>query len=971
MGVGAAGYQQYQDPNSSSQPGTDQTIVNNPDQQNVQGSGPGGATVVINQDSLIPPGPSQQGMPGTSRGASATVSGDVNASVPNLVAGTSTTSVFGNLFTSLTTGSSSDDSDDMLSLFSQSGAATATGGTLNMNSLVGPLLAGSGGGTASSASTVLQALSTTQLNAVLPSVTDDSGTTSQTGSTTSQTSTTTTTKGQSTDGLSSTDESTVYQTLVAYADLDNINPPLTPDQKAMITGKLQILAQDISDDNSNGTATGLSGSSETDVESALANMLGSDPSLSASDQTALSSALSTIAYSAVSASSPNALGEMGSTDSAQVLQALLQYTGAGSNMDSGSQLTADQQKLVTTQLTALAQAIATQNASGGPNPLTSSDPNTLLTTFENMLNLNNNTTMSSDDQTLLIGYLTTAANGLGATNSANGVTPPTSPLYTEMNSTSSSDVLTALTTMATNGGMTSDQLQQIMPQPQTIAGQIAQSNSSGGTAGLDSPDSTTVSDELTALIGADNDPTLSDGTKSILSAFVKTVSTSIASTNKDFYTQETYSSDPKIIFQGLMNLSNVNNNKNLSPTEKTAIASYLTLMAQAIGFMSQVRATIVSLEADLRQDEAHGKLSEIQSESTLALQAFTKNMNQISSNLDSQLAAIVRQLLLEIFLPIIAAIIAIIAVILIIVTLGAATPVAIGLIAATVAMTAASIAADATISAISQAAEASGTTFNNTAAEAANCAIQAFVMALMVLFTLGIAAPAMAADLTETAAETVFETVKNVVNAVMKEMAENGMKDIGDAIGKTTKNEAVTMGGMAMSTLFTSGLGPDLLTQLFEKMGMNKADAAIVAMVASLLLMITMLTALEGALDAVMGDVGAAAKGATAVGKGAAGASGGSTDMIDLTESSVSDITSTLASAKDAASVEKELNALDKAVNEIQTDLNQAEAVLNPIMQELPNVVQESQSVGVDVSAAASTSTTTSASSSSTATSSV
>lgn len=460
-------------------------------------------------------------------------------------------------------------------------------------------------------------------------------------------------------------------------------------------------------------------------------------------------------------------------------------------------LTTDQKNALKGKLALVAEDIAGRDDSDSlKQGLMSSDSKTVFTALKALFSKQ----YSDQESDELADTLTDASVSIASMNAACGTKVPDNPLYTQMNSTDAGEVLKALTALVPK-----DQLAEVQASLENLAAQIAVNNKTGKPYGIDSANADTLRATLAKCLGYD-DPDLVTG---VLAQVLSGISQQYAKINLARYNEMVNSTDPTIVKQGLMGLSNINYDKSLSTQEKTAALDYLSILSKALAFMSTVRASITIMEGKIKQLEAQGKLAQIESMTKVAQGVFTKSLSDISQNLTSEIEQKKHEELMTWLMPLITAVVALISIAITVATLGIAGPLAIALIAVTVAMTTFTI-VEQTTHCVTNALQSAGIT-DPVQQAAINFAIQLAITILVGAATFGAALPAMAAN-----------------------VAARGALVI--------TGEAVAMGMMAASTLLSSGLISAGFTELFKKIpGVSEEVASYLAMAVTMLLSLVMI----------------------------------------------------------------------------------------------------------------------------------
>lgn len=769
MGSVGAGNQQYNDPswlsNFLQQHAGEQINVN---------TGPGGITIQIGTESVFI-GPSQTGVTQTFRGHVILTSGDVDASLPFLVPGT-TQFTLNNSWSSY-----------FINYITRGGG---TGDPFGLD-----FGEGSGEG--------------------LPS-----GLTMATPT-----------------DLTSTDPDTVFNALLDFTGVDD-NSALTDDQKAAFKETLRGIAQQIADKNKSGGCPDLASGDMQQITDFLTSLIPSDSRLSAGDLEIFSAVLS---EGATAICANEYTSGLSSTDEAAVYDSLLAFTG----FDKDPNLTPEQQAAFQERLHALAHSIALQNASGHPDPaLSSFDPQTVATYIASQMDLSS---LSADDQVLFQTAMGIASGAIASLNAASGKPAVQPEVMQNMQSTDPTVVLDGLISLLKAQGMTDEQIAAIQANLTTLAQTIATKNGTPGGSGLDICDSDSLNAVLIALMGADFDPT-----NTSLATAIGLIAKEYSSVNTKYYNELTRSTDPDIVYDGLLHLSNVLNNPNLTPDQVAQAMDYLKLMAVALAFMSKVRAKISIMEAEFRKQETEGKLANIRDQTKVAQNAYTSGIKELETNLKKILDALAQAALWKWLGPLIMVFLALIMIAMTIATgpagLALMGPIMCAVMVATIVAMSTVMVLQQTTSFMTKLADAMGI-HDKAGQDALSFGIQALILAIMIVATLGAATGlAMTQMLSQITIRAMIVELMNV--------------SVGTVVCTTI--------GLVTGCVVQSGLLNDALMALFKKMGLNEQAAAIAAMVTTIVLMLVMMFAMMAAAPSIGGNATrTASTSATAVGTNA------------------------------------------------------------------------------------------------------
>lgn len=307
---------------------------------------------------------------------------------------------------------------------------------------------------------------------------------------------------------------------------------------------------------------------------------------------------------------------------------------------------------------------------------------------------NDNVTYTSDSSDYTVSFFDSSTppppTGSGSTTSTTTTasattTPPPVVLsddqLAELHGLSSKDsatVLAQLKQIVTQDGSTisPDQLTVL----KALSAQIAASNQGLDIDGLDSSDQALVQAGLL---------TLYTGSDPKIIAMIGSLSTSIAKVNTQL-AKDLASTDPAVVQKALTAMVDMSS---LTPKQAGAANSYLRLLADALSFMSEVRATMSTEEAEFTNATAQAKLDITKGMQALALQQYQVQTSDILANLTSNIqtladnaAAEAHQQLMGILGPIITVFTTLVAIAITAFTLGLASPLAAFMIAASVAM---------------------------------------------------------------------------------------------------------------------------------------------------------------------------------------------------------------------------------------------------------------------------------------------
>ncbi len=643
--------------------------------------------------------------------------------------------------------------------------------------------------------------------------------------------------------LTSTDKSVVLKALTKFTGLDT-NPGLTADQKASFSDILDQMASQIASGNKNGPIKELASGDAQEISNYLTGLVPSNH-LSDDDKAILESTLSSAASTITS---NEYLSGLQDKDPKEVLSALMSFTGI--DKDPALDGNPTERKALLDKLTDLANAIAKQNASGKPDPaLLSFDPKTIGTYLLSQVDLSS---LPKTDQILFTNYVSQAAGSMGSLNAVSGQPLPKTALMQNMESTDPAVVQTALQGMLSAQGLSDSDIASLKDNLLALATTIATKNGSPDGSGLDITDADTLKQVLTNLLGASTVA----GNDLLLKA-IASIATAFAAENTNYYSILAKSGDATVVFDALRHLSNIDHNPNLTPQEKQMALDYLKLMATALAFMSQIRAKVSMLEAELRKQESSGKLATIKDQTQAAQHTFTTGIDKIQKDLQSMLDALAMKALMKILGPIIMVIIAIIMAIITIFSFGTAAPVAAAIMVAVIVVMTVLAIADQAGEIFKKMSESMGVK-SKEGQEGIAAAIQAIIMAIACVVTFG-------------AASVMFGALRGAQAAI--QAVQKVLKELfGNMTKKLMQQFIMFFVGQAMNILMSSGLLTDGLTKMFKAMGMNDHDAEIASMVTTMILMLAMMVAMVACAGNAAGAGANAAKDAAETGAGAGGA---------------------------------------------------------------------------------------------------
>lgn len=835
-------------------PDQSQTLSKSPEQLAVQ-AGPNGSFTIIQKDQLIPPGPSQQGMIGTQKGADAKMASTLEADAPQLVPARifdySALHSFVEYFTSFsqqntneqqaavpqnqTQYSTSDESESNFSIFQFAGSTPQTNNAHAANASSTPH------GNAQN--------STASANSAQPA--QNTGT-----------------------------ETTLYTTLMADANLPSLH--LSKANTEFIKQEIQTLAQRMSTAEKNGET--FTQASPRALLNKMLHLLGTpeDTSMSPEQKGVLYTALkqmTDVMAQTNAVAQQSLLAQLKQSTDPQTLFSILQNF---SGVKDDSMLTPEQKKAIDKALKSLANEIGKANASGKPlSFLSSSDPKELQAALNKLLGIEPSIAetvtgtrqpshgMSSGDMKALENALASISGNISSINEHT---------YEQNAKTLRGQNQGAITTYLNNT------LLPLFPQQDaahlsscinTLSQAIAAGNASDPSA-LQSANAQTIQTYLQSLIEKQGEPL-----SPMMNSIIEKLSSIIANQNEQIALHTICTSTDylctRIALGNLVALpgasgaaifaptnqhtSTSTKGTSLSATSKpthssgTGLPNYLTMMAKAAAFMAQIRGEIAKLESLYSEQNARAKLNNLQSQTSIALEAIQLGIQQVQAadaaakKAREKLAAEEKKAkLMQWLMPVITALVAVVSVVLTIATVGVGSPLAIALLVTTIGMCSFSIADSVTTSVtgegiLDRACNAilggpgNGSEGDNAKRDALKAGIMFAMTAIMMIGTCGVAGAAMAG-------ETVTESVLSIATSV----ASRGVM------------AALVITTTIVGPLLQSGLVTAAIFDVCTKCGLSKEDAMIVMMVAMLVLMMAMIAimakvASSGASE-VTGEVG-------------------------------------------------------------------------------------------------------------------
>ncbi len=764
------------------------------------GTGPQGSAATITRDSLIPPGPSQQGIPGSSKDESFTTT--YNPSSPQLVAPHTLIENLANL------------TPQILENFDSFANFVTGGNTVSTKEEVESFFSLAVPEQVKAKIFEKSAEPKKEAEVSKQKQTDEKGKEVQSQGQEKEADIYGP-EGDMLNGLYSTDPNEVQKALYHFLGFDDLDQ----NQKTFFEEKFKGVATNIAQQNAKGDIPGLLSQNPDDVAKTIATILSqANVSLSPEDQKVVQTATqhfgTTVANLNKEAANPPPVNvslesqkfvkEMASTDPNTVYQALLAYSDLGDKFK-----TPEDKAKAQASLKKLANLIAQKNSSGGVPDLESFDPKTMGAALLKLLNdsgaLDDAT---SDFKSSMQDLMGTIGENAAPLNAASGIQAPENPTFHSINGTDPQQILQALISLTgvNQSTLTQDQLSTL----QQLASKIADENKTNPNGfGLESVAVGTIKETLTNLLG--------EGITPDMTKLVGVISSNLASINLKQWEQLSLSTDPKIVEKALDKLSNIDYRKDLSPQDKAMMISYLKIMAMALAFMSKIRAEISIMNSQFTQKEAFAKQKNIEDQTRVAEKAYTDGMKQIGAWLDAKLASLSQSTdFMKIFGPILTVVLAIVAVVIIVCTSGAGTAAGIALICATVAIATFTV-LDATLNILDRLIDAMGITDPILA----SVVKMIFMCAITLVVIIASGGAVAIASIEQMTMKAVMEALKSMLMTFL----QRGMA------------LATTM-CMVGSAIFQSGAINTTLLEALKKMGLDEQDAMIISTVMMLLMMI-------------------------------------------------------------------------------------------------------------------------------------
>lgn len=603
-------------------------------------------------------------------------------------------------------------------------------------------------------------------------------------------------------------------------------------------------------------------------------LLSSD--LSISDREALTSWLENLNaigvdhdVSAEEMATVNRLTLQSSSDPEQVFETLNIMTGFAND----ETIVSPQKERIDADLHALSESIADANKNGESVPdLKSFTPSQVENALKSLLAQD----IPADDmQVLTEKLIPRAATSLSALNAASGDPIPENKLFATLTkSTNPEEILQAL---LENTDVSGPNAAVITTRLQALAQAIADANAGPQTlegARITSVTPETIMELISEHVAFETDPSLSDGEKASLRSVLTGLSAKIATNNETKWTQDTYSTDQKVIEKALIALSNVRYDPALSPEERIATEDYLKVMSMVFAFMAEIRVKIAQLDGMLQKAESQGKLANLKEQTEIALKSYEKTMHDIDHMLHKMEKAKEKALILKIVMPVVAGLL-LVAAIIVIATLmwfgGVGIVLGVMLITMAIAMTAATVTLSSTdaVDKMCKSLKIEDPVLKATI----GMAVELAIVVLCSVVTLGVGAVVAAAQTAaRAAAQAVATTIREMIKAAMQLLLD-AMKN---------PQLYMTVGGAVANTAFSSGMVTQGFVALFKAAGLKDKDAEMAAMIVTMILMMMMMLAMIFAGRYAPGQ--GSGLGTTGAGAGAAGARGAKQGEIALEE---------------------------------------------------------------------------------------
>ena len=903
-----------------------------PDEKSA-GTGPQGASTTVTRDSLIPPGPSQQGLPGSPRDESFMAM--YNSASPQLVAphtliadlATYKPQIKGML--------------DNFANFATNGNAIVDIKEQDIESFFSILQQPD-----QNKSTSSQTTAKPQQEQFSKGETPPDGKTQ--GEASPEEAPIYGPEGEMLNGLYSTDYREVKEALSHFMGIDK----LPKNQQDFFERKLANVAHTIALQNTKGDIAGLLSQKPEEVSKTLTELISqSNVEISPEDKEVFNTCIQnfgkTVSNLNTEAANPppinydveisNYVKEMASTDPNVVYQALLLYSDPKGHFKTPGDV-----KRAEAALLKLAALIAKQNETGGIPDLKSFDPATVSAALQKLLNDSGALSGTNDDWKSQMGdFVGNIGENIAPLNAASGAEAPQNPIFSSMNGTDPQAILDTLISLTgvDKSKLTPDQLASL----QQLSVKIAEENKAHPEGiGLESPAVGTIKAELTKLMGDNISP---DMTK-----LLATISSHMAPINLSQWQQLTLSTDPKVVEKALDKLANLEYRTDLSPSDKAYLGNYLKIMAIALAFMSKIRAEISIMNAKFTQSEAIGKQKNIADQTRMAEKAYTEGMKQIQTWLDSKLASLSQSTdFMKIFGPILTVVMAIIAVVVICVTSGAGTAVGIALICATVAIATFTV-LDATLNIMDRLIAAMGVDDPILA----SVLKMVFMCAITLITIIASGGAAAVCTIEQITMKAIMEALKQVLMSFLTR---------GMALATTV--------AMVGTSILSSGAINTTLMEALKKMGLDEKTAMIISTVMMMLLMILFLMTCMAAgsgggaaaggktglssLKSLFGSAGGAEKGAASAGaSGAKGATAGAEEELAVGGKSIAQQTAqaerTAANEASAAKAAKPIGgvgvkSIDEGAEAIEKNLDNGFIIkmLNNIATRMKETIKDPQ----------------------------
>ena len=434
-----------------------------------------------------------------------------------------------------------------------------------------------------------------------------------------------------------------------------------------------------------------------------------------------------------------------------------------------------------------------------------------------------NTGLTGPSLNTVTAYLNTAADNICACNKASNAAPPLNATFNTINTSKNTQAIyNALLSQVNLSQYPPDSAGTIKAELYILAGRIANANTFGNVAGVESVNPKTITTALTNLLALSSNTTIPLNVQQDIRSALGGVATSLAAVNEQHWTESCTSTDPAVVSAGLTKLSNIQYNPTLTSDEKFYGGDYLKLVAYALSFISQVMAQAAELEGNFEMRLSQAELAESKDQVSIAQTEYNAALINITTETAKIQAAQSTQKIMAVVMPVVTALVAVISIIITALTFGAAAPVAVAVMCIMIALTSAAMIAIQVTNCMNTlcnslkmpdpnnisnpqdkqkaAAARAGVTF----------AIQACMIAIMAVCSFGIGAAVAPALGVVDAAEVVAQTIGNASLVAMSII-------------------------MIASTLLTSGILTDGIADFLQDVcGMTSTDANYVALAISI-----------------------------------------------------------------------------------------------------------------------------------------